>query len=224
MDMSIPSTIDELKSQIYIMLSDTERSIVAIFTSYIRPFCENGTSYQEFLIPLEEIITLPPVLKKLRMAFYRVIIEFAILKEINSKDPIDDSKYENIIKELRMILPLALAMNGSMMKSIIDNLQSIFDEYFSLTFIKLKNDLGINEKIETMTYDIPEVNLKRVHYNDQKIVKKNDEKKFESPMKALLANSRNTIGNQKSFLDRTVKIRVKKPKHGPQGRTKPLFN
>ena len=54
--------------------------------------------------------------------------------------------------------------------------------------------------------------------------KKNDEKKFESPMKALLANSRNTIGNQKSFLDRTVKIRVKKPKHGPQGRTKPLFN
>lgn len=224
MEQNIPATIEELKSQVMTMLSDTDRSIVAIFTSYIHPYCENGVSFREFLIPLDEIIALPPNFEKLRIAIFRVIIEFAILRQTNSTDPIDQNDFDNIIRELRMIFSLALAMDGSMMKSIFDDLESIFGDDFSLTFAKLKNSLGIYEKNEKVTYDIPEVNLKRIHYDDQKVVRKNEQKKDDSMIKAFLVNSRNSIGNQKSFLSRTVKIRMKKPKYGPQGRTKPLFS
>lgn len=205
---SQPLTIEGLKSKILFLVNEPDSLVSTIYSTYVRPFCEGGSSYSEFLVPREDLFRAPATMQKIRLFLFHVMTQLDVLYQENVEDPPPDSEYKQILFFARAISPLAVALGSETLQLFIDELIVTHGDRYPRTLQKLQRDLGLVDKEPEWEGDREE---KRVHYRE----KLPETEKSQIP---LMANSRppphGLFLNRTSLLSRTVKLRIKKSKHG----------
>ncbi|OHT02590.1 hypothetical protein TRFO_06994 [Tritrichomonas foetus] len=216
---SIPKTFEELKNQIDIYLEDLKRTVSTIYTTYVRPFCEVGGNFEDFLIPFEDLIKLPPNSVKLRKFLFHIFTKLDIYHQKQLSDPLPEKEFNYILTTIRMVSPLAMAINESSLPNFIYEIENVHFRYFPQTIEKYKELLGLALK-EPKFQSVDNINqseiIARKHYHDAAQTPKKVKPKINVP----------TIGysilpHQKSNLNHTVHVRMRRPKHGPNSKVPP---
>ena len=207
---SQPLTIEGLKSKILFLVGEPDSLVSTIYSTYVRPFCEGGASYAEFLVPKEELFRAPATIQKIRLFLFQVMTQLDVFYQENVEDPLDGGEYKQILLLVRMISPLAAALGGETLVSFMNDLMVTHMYRYPQTIERLQSDLGLAEKRPVWEGDRAE---KRIHYQDSVPV---PQKPQAQPQPAVRAPPHGLFLNRPSLLSRTVKLRIKKSKHGKE--------
>ena len=205
---SQPFTIEMLKSKIFFLINEPDGLVSTVYSTYVRPYCDQGGSYSEFLIDRDELFSLPARIQKIRMFLFQVMIHLGLLSQENVEDPIPDDEYASILLLVRAISPLAVAYGSEVLMNFLHELAVTHYDVYPNTIQMLHESLGVVDK--QPVWEVDRLG-KRIHYQEtipfepQK-PKLLDERINRPPPHGLFLN-------RPSLLSRTVKIRVKKSKH-----------
>ena len=199
-------TIEMLKSKILFLINEPDSLVSTVYTTYVRPYCESGGSYSEFVMDRDELFAMPAKMYKIRMFLFQVMIQLGSFMEQNIEDPIPESEFSLILMLVRAISPLAVAFGPDVLKGFLDELMVTHYDLYPKTIEELQVRLGIVDRQPVWEVDKLE---KRIHYQETiplELPKSKLQEAARPPPHGLFLN-------RSSLLSRTVKIRVKKSKH-----------
>jgi len=129
----------------------------------------------------------------------------------NPEDPLVDDEYDAILRLTPVVAPLAAAIGHDTLAAFLDELGVTHGDRYPTTLGRLRRDLGVaGEDPEFPAFDAPP---RRLHYRDRAV----------EPERSAGRAAPGIFPGRSSYLGRTVRLRVKKSKHGPESRVKPAL-
>ena len=221
-DENEPKSIEDIKKIVSIYLNDEDRMVSSIYSTYIRPFCQLGVSAKSFIENNENLAELPANMVKIRRTLFKVCLLLDSFSEDGLPDPLPKEQFQQILKMIQMISPLAMTLNESTLINFINELKIVHDSCYPITIEKYRSILGLALKEPKFTIlDESENNIHRKHYDDA-MHENRKEKEKKPPI--VVPGGYGILPHQKSFINRSVHLRLhrSKIKNGPSSKAAPL--
>lgn len=212
-DENIPKTLEDLKKKINTCLEDPKISVSTIYTTYAQPYSQINGSYTDFLTETDELLSLPASLFKVRKIIFHIFLLFDINHQQSLSDPLPEKEFQDILTLIRVISPLAMVLQETSLQKFFSELDIVHGSNYPLTILKYRDLIGIAVK-EPNFKDIDDDNnqnaIIRKHYKDasQETTKAKEEKPKTNGKYSVLPH-------HLSYINRSVHVRIKKPKHRP---------
>lgn len=210
---NIPKTLDQLRAKINTCLEDPKISVSTIYTTYSQPYSQINGSFQDFLTNTDELLSLPPNVYKIRKIIFHIFLLLDIYHQDLISDPLPEKEFQNVLTLIRIISPLAMALQETTLQKFFSELEIVHGNTYPLTISKFRDLIGIAIKepsFKAIDDENDQNQVTRKHYKDaiQEIPKAKEEKPKQKENYSVLPH-------QSSFINRSVHVRVKKPKHRP---------
>ena len=212
-DENIPKTLDDLKKKINTCLEDPKISVSTIYTTYAQSYSQINGSFTDFLTDTDELLSYPASFFKVRKIIFHIFLLLDIYHQQSLSDPLPEKEFQNVLTLIRVISPLAMALQETSLQKFFSELEIVHGNNFPLTISKYRDLIGIAIK-EPYFKDVDDDNnqnsVVRKHYKDasQETPKVKEEKPKTSENYSVLPH-------HLSFINRSVHVRIKKPKHRP---------
>lgn len=210
----IPTSPDDLRAKVTVLLSAPERSVPTTYLSYVRPFGEIVGKFSDLLYPPDWLRSHPASLVKVRLFLYQLMVQLDVFSEAAFGDPVPPDIYTTAIDLARSVSPLAGAIGEGVRTSFFADLRIVHGERWPLTIAQIEADLGVSHA--DPVFEVGETPRYRTHYREAP----------ESPGPARTAiSSPNRPGHWGAVpLERTIRVRIKKTAHGPSAESpRPLL-
>jgi hypothetical protein len=197
--------VDDIRTKVFVLLSDPSRAVSTTYGSYVRPFCEIGGRFSDFLFPDDELRAQPPTILKVRMYLYQLLVRLDHCAQCEIDDPLPLPAYRPILALARVVSPLAGAMGQDVVVSVFEELRTVHAPRWERTLMRLEDDLGISPN--EPNFDIPDPPQRRAHYQES------------APAPTARQPPPTARGGlfhgQAPELERVIRVRIKRTKHGP---------
>ena len=219
-DDNTPNSLEDIKKKISICMEDPKRSVAIAYTSYVRPYVEILGSFTDFFIETNQIFSLPPNILKVRTVLFQIFLLLDMYSSEKIPDPLPDEQFTKVLTMIKQILPLALILQETALNTFFSELDVVQGDKYPETLNKFKNLLGIALTEPKFKSEDDEQNpVQRKHYKDSNRATLHSQKE-KSPLQRPISGY-SVLPHHLSFINKSVHVRIRKPKHGPSSRSYP---